>query len=258
MKRKITAIALVVALLAIGIVGGTLAFFQDTKTAANTFTFGKGVYVNLSESSTESAGVLKGTEKSDKSGYEFKNVQPGLVYSKVPVVKVDEKSNDCWLAATVTVNRRALLYEIYKNDATVNHTTWLSLAGKAALVTGGISDYTVYAGNYNGFSCTKLNDGTKDVAYVVYTENNSKDTITFTYFFVGEQAAEKSYTLFDEVKIPEGLTQDMLGTGETATTNFDITVKAYAVQADGFTDAYDAFTTAFAQDAKDVGILPTT
>ena len=38
MKKKITAICLCVALLAIAIVGATLAYFTDTKSATNTFT----------------------------------------------------------------------------------------------------------------------------------------------------------------------------------------------------------------------------
>ena len=37
MKKKITAICLCVALLAIAIVGATLAYFTDTKSATNTF-----------------------------------------------------------------------------------------------------------------------------------------------------------------------------------------------------------------------------
>ena len=40
MKKKLTAIFLCVALLAIAIVGATLAYFTDTKSATNTFTVG--------------------------------------------------------------------------------------------------------------------------------------------------------------------------------------------------------------------------
>ena len=42
MKKKITAIFLCVALVAIAIVGASLAYFTDTKTATNTFTVGEG------------------------------------------------------------------------------------------------------------------------------------------------------------------------------------------------------------------------
>ena len=61
MKKKITAICLCVALLAIAIVGATLAYFTDTKSATNTFTVGN-VKIDLLESSLhrENAGVANG------------------------------------------------------------------------------------------------------------------------------------------------------------------------------------------------------
>ena len=49
MKKKITAIFLCVALVAIAIVGASLAYFTDTKTATNTFTVGN-VKIDLIES----------------------------------------------------------------------------------------------------------------------------------------------------------------------------------------------------------------
>ena len=40
MKKKITALCLCVALLAVAVVGASLAYFTDTKSATNTFTVG--------------------------------------------------------------------------------------------------------------------------------------------------------------------------------------------------------------------------
>ena len=61
MKKKITAICLCVALLAIAIVGATLAYFTDNDSAKNTFTVGN-VKIKLLESSLhrENAGVANG------------------------------------------------------------------------------------------------------------------------------------------------------------------------------------------------------
>ena len=61
MKKKITAICLCVALLAVAIVGATLAYFTDTKSATNTFTVGN-VKIKLLESSLhrENAGFANG------------------------------------------------------------------------------------------------------------------------------------------------------------------------------------------------------
>ena len=57
MKKKLTALCLVVALLAIAVVGGSLAYFTDTKEAENTFTVGS-VSIQLLESNLhrENAG----------------------------------------------------------------------------------------------------------------------------------------------------------------------------------------------------------
>ena len=61
MKKKITAIFLCVALVAIAITGASLAYFTDTKSATNTFTVGN-VKIELLESSLhrENAGVANG------------------------------------------------------------------------------------------------------------------------------------------------------------------------------------------------------
>ena len=61
MKKKLTAIFLCVALVAIAIVGASLAYFTDTKSATNTFTVGN-VKIELLESSLhrENAGVANG------------------------------------------------------------------------------------------------------------------------------------------------------------------------------------------------------
>ena len=49
MKKKLTAIFLCVALVAIAVAGASLAYFTDTKSATNTFTVGN-VKIDLIES----------------------------------------------------------------------------------------------------------------------------------------------------------------------------------------------------------------
>lgn len=249
MKKRMTAIALVICLLAIGIVGATMSYFTDKETSTNTFTMGK-VDITLTETSTadEANGILAGVQNND-GGYEYTKVLPGLVYSKKPTVTVERESGNCWLVATVTVNNRALLYQIYPEGNPVNHGTWLSLAGDAALVKGGISDYNATPTTYHGMSGNKLSNGTEDIAFVGYSEDRAADTITYTYYFYNEQMAGKSYTLFETVTIPSALTQEMLDANVDGTADiesFNVTVNAYAIQAEGFADAYAAYNTAFA------------
>ena len=137
MKKKITAIFLCVALVAIAVVGASLAYFTDTKTATNTFTVGD-VKIELLESSLhrENAGVANGeTSTSElwsdlakegsgntskyKAGdtfytdaqieenaatYKCENVQliPGHSYHKMPYVKNTGK-NDAYIRIRVMI-----------------------------------------------------------------------------------------------------------------------------------------------------------
>lgn len=62
MKKKITAIALVICLVAVAIVGGSLAYFTDTDKATNTFTVG-GVAIDLIEQERGANGLQDFTQE---------------------------------------------------------------------------------------------------------------------------------------------------------------------------------------------------
>ena len=66
MKKKVTAIALAVCILAVAVIGATMAYFTDTDSKTNTFTFGK-VDIDLTEESIEDKeeGVKAGTVGTD-------------------------------------------------------------------------------------------------------------------------------------------------------------------------------------------------
>ena len=101
MKKKVTAIALAVCILVVAVIGATMAYFTDTDSKTNTFTFGK-VDIDLTEESIEDKekGVKAGTVGTD-GGFTYDKVLPGLVYSKVPEVTVVE--GPAWVVVTVTV-----------------------------------------------------------------------------------------------------------------------------------------------------------
>ena len=88
MKKKITAIALVVCLVAVAIVGGSLAYFTDTKEATNTFTVGN-VSIDLTEENWIGGGTV------------IPQVYPGEVLAKDPVVSNDG-DNACFVRIAVT------------------------------------------------------------------------------------------------------------------------------------------------------------
>lgn len=101
MKKKVTAIALAVCILAVAVIGATMAYFTDTDSKTNTFTFGK-VDIDLTEDSTDANGAVKGVI-STGGGITYPGVLPGLVYSKIPTVTVKNDSLDAWVIITATV-----------------------------------------------------------------------------------------------------------------------------------------------------------
>ena len=135
MKKKITAIFLCVALLAIAIVGASLAYFTDTKTATNTFTVGN-VKIDLIESRyhregndnsgdtsipdpTQTASGMKyvtdghkaftdaeikadAAKYSEYIGERGKNMVPGRNFAKCPYV-VNTGANDAYIRIRVMI-----------------------------------------------------------------------------------------------------------------------------------------------------------
>lgn len=89
MKKKILALCLVIALAAIAVIGGTLAYFTDTKDATNTFTVGN-VKIELTEPNWEGNGSKDAPE-----------VYPGEALAKDPTV-TNDGANPCFVRVKVT------------------------------------------------------------------------------------------------------------------------------------------------------------
>lgn len=226
MKKKILAITLCVAMLAIMLVSGTMAYFTDTQAKTNTFTMGK-VDIALDEPNYVPAadGKLK--------------VFPGQTYPKDPTITVASDSEDCYLVATVTITKRANLHTLYADDTTGVKQPWgLSLAGHGKMVSGGIADYTAVPATENGVSGTLLND----VVFLTYSEDVAADTITYTFYFKNIHSAGDKEVLFTKVNIPS-----IIDNGDIDS-DLDITVNAYAIQAVGFNDVYAAYAAYVAQE----------
>ena len=225
MKKKLTAVALVVCMLAIMLVGASLAYFTDKDTETNTFTMGK-VDIELKEPNWE---------KHNKEADGSLKVLPGVTYAKDPTITVVKDSEDCYLIATVTIEKRAALYALYANDESGIKQDWgLSLAGNGNLVSGGVAGYAATPATEDGKSGTMLSvDGT-DVAFVTYEEDILGDKIIYTYFFKHIHTAGSSEILFTEVKVPSIIKDQSLS-------GLNVTVNAYAIQAAGMTDVYDAW-----------------
>lgn len=89
MKKKVFALVLCIAMLAIAIAGGTLAYFTDNDAKTNTITVGN-VSIVLTEPNWDTTGAA-----------EAKNVYPGEALPKDPTVTNDGK-NPCFIRISVT------------------------------------------------------------------------------------------------------------------------------------------------------------
>ena len=97
MKKKLISLAVVVCLLAVAVVGGTLAFFTDKAEVTNTFTAGK-VDITLDEAPVDKDGQATAGDRVAKNTYKL---YPGKEYDKDPTITVAADSEDCYLFVNV-------------------------------------------------------------------------------------------------------------------------------------------------------------
>ena len=164
MKKKLTVIFLCVALAAIAIVGASLAYFTDTKSATNTFTVGN-VKINLIESTyhrtgSDNAGDTTVPDPTAKAaGMEFvpdnwtvftddeikadaakyseyigergKNMVPGRNFAKCPYV-VNTGANDAYIRIRVMIPSAANNDFVAVKDGGVITNMWCGTAVQGA------------------------------------------------------------------------------------------------------------------------------
>ena len=250
MKKKLTAIFLCIALVAIVIVGASMAYFTDTKEATNTFTVGN-VKIKLLESSLhrENAGIANGqTSDSElwsdvakegsnntskyKAGdtfytdaqieenaetYTCENIQliPGRSYHKMPYVK-NVGNNDAYIRIRVMIpadlDTAVLNSSMYPSSA-INKNEFT----KAFDQTGSVERDNI---KYNVYTFTRIDP----LAPGEMTYWNVWGTIRMDTTVTSAQ----SEALFGENGIyPDGV--------------FPVLVEADAIQSEGFADAAAAW-----------------
>ncbi len=254
MKKKIMAICLCVALVAVAVVGASLAYFTDTDSAKNTFTVGN-VKIKLLESSLhrENAGVANGaTSDSElwsdvakegsnntskyKAGdtfytdeqieanakeYKCENVKlmPGTSYHKMPYVK-NTGNNDAYIRIRVMIPADL-------DTAVLNSSMYTSTAMKNGEFT--------YAYDNSG---TAEREGIKYNVYT-FTRVDPLEAGKLTYWNVWG-------TIHMDADVTTAEAEKLFGeNGPYADGVFPVLVEADAIQAEGFADA-DAAWAAFA------------
>ena len=268
MKKKILALSLCVVMLAIAIVGSTLAYFTDTKSATNTFTVGN-VSIKLIESKFHREGndnsgdtsipdpthkvtaddnmkyVTTGHTmftddeiKADAETYindylavKGQNMVPGRGVAKCPYV-VNTGANDAYIHIRVMVPSAANNDFVKVEDGGVITNQWCTtsmLCGE--FQSGAQAEYPVIEKNVD-------KGGVKYDVYT-FTRNEPLKAGAMTEWnvwnFIG---IDKTATSADIQKASEN---GAFTTNNDGTMTLNVLVEADAIQADGFANATDAF-----------------
>lgn len=206
-KRKALLLSLCAVLLVVASVMGTMAYLTSTDEVKNTFTVGS-VSIKLDEAKANTDGTLvAGADRVKANEYKL---LPGHTYNKDPMVTVLDGSEESYIKMTVTFSKAGALDAIF--------------APTGAELTSIFNGYN--AGNW------------------IYKGNTKTgDTRTYEFWYKETVAAPKGEgdvaldALFDSITVPGTITKEQLATIEGMT----ITVNAYAIQADGFNDAAEAW-----------------
>ena len=218
-KKSILMAAIAVMLVAVLVVGGTLAYFTDTKSATNTFTVGD-VKIKLDESNVNDPSGDRVTSN------EYTGMLPGIQYKKDPVVTNTGK-NDAYVRAVVTIENGMNWMGLY------NENVWTAPQAEA----------------FKKLICNKMGEGwsLEDYNYVTNAERGSTDFVAVLKYD-GVLAAGKATTaMFENIMLPTNATASDITTRVAQNGVFHIDVVAQAIQADGFASWNDAFA---AFDAK--------
>ena len=269
MKKKLTAIFLCIALVAIAIVGASMAYFTDTKEATNTFTVGN-VKIDLIESRYHRVGMGNSGDTSipgptttvsgmkyvedgevaftdeeikadaakytDYIGTRGQNMVPGRRVAKCPYV-VNTGANDAYIRIRVMVPTAANNDYVKVENGGVITNQWCSTAT--------ISDEFQYGSRYNWPVITK--EGYTD-------ENDLKyDVYTFTRIEPLKAGAMTEWNVWnfigidekaDSADIQKAIDAGAITKDDNGTLTLNVLVQADAIQAEGFADAdaaWDAF-----------------
>lgn len=229
MKKKILAIALVVAMLAIAVIGGTLAYFTDEQDATNVFTVGN-VDITLYESKLHregwfSNGATDGQVQTDDAiiadaaGYQTwladQELMPGVAINKMPYVK-NTGASDAYVRIRVMIpsalDLDCLNSSVYCTSALTNEFTFTGDWANPDKVTEGGVEYDVYE----------------------FVRNEVLAPNEMTY-----------WNVWNTIKMDEATTSadlaDYIAAGAIVDGQFNVLVQADAIQAATFADATAAF-----------------
>lgn len=250
MKKKILALSMCIALAAIAIVGASLAYFTDTKSATNTFTVGN-VKIELLESSLhrENAGVANGATSDSElwsdvakegTGNTSKYKAGDTFYTdaQIETNAAQYRCENIKLNPGQSYHKMPYVKNIGANDAYIRIRVMIPAELDTAVLNS--SMYTTTALNNKEFTMAYDNSGKVEregIKYNVYTFTRI-DTLApneLTYWNVWG-------TIHMDADVTNEEIETLFGEGKTfADGTFPVLVEADAIQADGFADATTAF-----------------
>lgn len=261
MRKKIVALSMAVLMLAVCVIGGTLAYFTATKEATNTFTVGN-VSIDLIESTYHREGndnsgdtsILDPTNiasgmkyvtdghkaftdaeiqenAKDYGDYLAKrgaNMAPGIAAAKCPYVINTSATNSAYVRIRVLVPSAANNDFVNVKDGGVITNQWCT----SSIDSGEFVDGK--GGNWN---------------YAPYIDRNVDDKGYDVYTFVRNEplapGAMTEWNVWNFIGIAADATsadiQKAIDAGAITNNGFNVLVQADAIQADGFANATEAF-----------------
>lgn len=250
-KKTILVAAIAVMLVAALVVGGTLAYFTDTKDAKNTFTVGN-VKIELYESSLhrENAGYANGTTVDnvspknvelwsdvDKLGTgKTSKYQAGDTYYTDEQIK-DNAGNyhcdDVKLAPGQSYHKMPYVKNTGANDAYIRIRVMFPAELDTAVLNSSMYTTTaIKSGEFTMVKTENVNKGGKMYNVYTFTRTEALKPQEMTY-----------WNVWGTVHMDSGVTNEDI-TSLIPSGKFDVLVEADAIQADGFANA-DAAWAAF-------------
>ena len=267
MKKKLIAISLVVAMLAVAIVGGSLAYFTDTKSATNTFTVGN-VKIDLIEQQKGANGLEAFVpDKTLVPGTSDKNA-----VSKIVTVK-NTGANDAWVWVDMLIPSYLLdaanptdqsLNALHFNEyGAFNQAYWQNptykLSETNSAVTDGVFKADLTPAVENMVNCDENTVWTDWVSAGTTTVDEGNEAVTYTILrtkMVGTLESGKISLpclrqVYMDWRVQVDGEQYILPNGSEIPTNasWEIIVNAYAIQADGF-DSVDEAIAGYTNNGK--------
>lgn len=239
-KSKALLLTLCAVLLVAASVLGTMAYLTSKDEVVNTFTVGK-VKITLDEAKVSTDGSL--VEGADRVKANEYHLLPGHTYTKDPTVTVLEDSEESYVRLKVTFNNATQLIALCTDPEFAE----VDLTGveNAFPLIRMVNFVEANALKWDGIIPDNMFDTEDMLADSKYFAYDAKsDTLTY-YFYYKETVAAPTAdvvlpTLFDSITVPDWATGDQLAELK----DFQITVVAEAIQADGFkteADAWKAF-----------------